>query len=131
MNDIIVDDFQKIISESLIRHKSILDLMTKSSESNSRVNRAIAKSVSRCGCINISAHKQRIPDNVSLADASNTLSYQIEGKLCDNCQEVLQKEIGSDIYYLAAICDALGLNLHDIIMDQYDKLKTLGKFTML
>lgn len=131
MKDIIIDDFQNLVAESLIRHKSILDTITKSSESNSRINRAVAKSVSRCGCISISAHKQRIPDDTPLSEASKMLSYQIEGKLCSNCQDVLKSEIGANIYYLAAICDALGLNLYDIILEQYDKIKTLGKYTML
>lgn len=131
MKDIIVDDFQNFVSDSLIRHKSILDIITKMNESSSRVNRAVAKSVSRCGCISISAHKQVIPKDTALEDASNMLSNQIEGKLCDNCKEVLRDEIGTNIYYLAAVCDALGLNLYDIILEQYDKIKTLGKFTML
>lgn len=131
MKDIKIDDFQNFVAESLIRHKSVLDIMTKSSESNTRINRAIAKSVSRCGCISISAHKQRIPEDASLEEASNMLSTQIEGKLCNNCQEVLREEIGANIYYLAALCDALGLNFYDIIVEQYDKIKTLGKYTLL
>ena len=131
MKDIIVDDFQSFVSDSLIRHKSILDIITKMNESSSRINRAVAKSVSRCGCINIYARKQRLPEDTALEDASNILSNQIEGELCDNCQEVLKNEIGTNIYYIAAVCDALGLNLYDIILEQYDKIKTLGKFTML
>jgi hypothetical protein len=131
MKDIIVDDFQNSVSESLIRHRSIVDIMTKLSESNSRVNRALAKSVTSCGCISIDAHKQKLPDDVSLGDVSNLLSYQIEGKLCDSCREVLEEEIGMNIYYLAALSNALGLNFFDVIIHKYDKLQTLGKFTML
>lgn len=131
MNDIIVDDFQNFVGETLIRHKSIIDIMTKLSESSSRVNRAVAKSVTRCGCVSITAHKQRIPDDASLEDATNLLNTQIEGIPCENCQEVLRREIGTNIYYIAALCDALDLNLYDIILEQYDKIKTLGKFTML
>jgi hypothetical protein len=131
MKDLIIDDFQDFVSESLIRHKSILDIITKSSESNSRINRAVAKSVSRCGCISISAHKQRIPDDTTLEEAPDVLSNQIEGQLCDSCQEVLKSEIGANLYYLAAICDALDLSLYDIISEQHDKIKTLGKYAML
>lgn len=131
MKDIIVDDFQNFVSETLIRHKSVLDIITKSSECNSRVNRAVAKSVSRCGCIKIIAEKQRIPDNASLDEIPDVLSTQIEGKLCKNCQEVLKEEIGGSIYYLAAICDAFDLNLYDIILEQYEKIKTLGRYSML
>lgn len=131
MNDIVIDDFQRFVAESLIRHKSILDLITKSSESSSRVNRAIVKSVSRCGCISISANRQQIPGDASLEEIPDLLSNQIDGELCPNCRDVIKEEIGSNIYYIAAICDALDLNLYDIILQQYDKIKTLGKFSML
>lgn len=131
MQNIVIDDFQKFVAESLIRHKSILDIITKSSESSSRVNRAIVKSVSRCGCISISAEKQRLPEDASLEELPELLSSQIEGELCSNCREVIKEEIGSNIYYIAAICDALDLNFYDIILEQYDKIKTLGKYTML
>ena len=55
MKDIIFDSFQNDVSESLLRHKSIIDVLTKYSESSSRVNRAVAKAVTNCGCIEINA----------------------------------------------------------------------------
>ena len=55
MKDIIFDSFQNDVSESLLRHKSILDVLTKYTESSSRVNRAVAKAVTNCGCIEINA----------------------------------------------------------------------------
>jgi hypothetical protein len=129
MNDIILDDFQNSVSESLIRHRSIIDIMTKFNESNARVSRALAKSVTSCGCISVSAHKQKLPDDASLENIFDLLSYQVEGDLCDNCKEILEDEIGTNLYYLAALCDSLEINLFDVIIKRYDKLKTLGKFT--
>lgn len=130
MNDIILDDFQNSVSESLIRHRSIIDIMTKFNESNARVSRALAKAVTSCGCVSVNAHKQKIPEDASLENISSLLSYQIDGELCDNCKEVLEEEIGTNLYYLAALCDSLGINLFDAIIKRYDKLQTLGKFTM-
>lgn len=129
MKDIILDDFQESVAESLIRHRSIIDIMTKFNESNARVSRALAKSVTACGCVSVSAHKQKLPDDASLDNISGLLSYQIEGELCDNCKEVLEDEIGTNVYYLAALCDSLGINLFDAIIKRYDKLQTLGKFS--
>lgn len=131
MKDMIVDDFQNAVSESLLRHKSIVDIITKLSESSSRINRAVAKSVTNCGCISIDAHKQEIPDGISLDEVSDLLKYQIEGTLCDNCREVLEEEIGTNLYYLASLCDALDLNLFDVLIKEYDKIRTLGKFSLL
>ena len=62
MKDIIFDSFQNDVSESLLRHKSILDIMTKYTESSSRINRAVAKAVTNCGCIEIIASKQPLPE---------------------------------------------------------------------
>lgn len=131
MKDIMVNDFQNSVEESLIRHKSIIDIMTKLGESSSRVNRALAKSVTNCGCISLSVQKQTIPNDASLDDISNIMRYQTEGKLCDNCVEVLEDEIGTNLYYLAALCNALDLSLFDVLIKEHNKVITLGKFSML
>lgn len=130
MKDIIIDDFQNTVAESLIRHKSIIDIMTKLSESNSRINRAVAKSVTNCGCIKISAKKQKLSAETSFKDAGTHLSYQVDGKLCKNCTDVLEQEIGMNLYYLAALCDAADMNMYDIFLKELDRMKTLGKFSM-
>ena len=54
-------DFQTAVEEYLIRHRSILDVLTKHQEATARVNRAVAKAVTECGCISITAERQRIP----------------------------------------------------------------------
>jgi hypothetical protein len=43
----------------------------------------------------------------------------------------LEQEIGTNLYYIAALCDALGLNLFDVMLEEYKKVETLGKFTLL
>lgn len=130
MKDIIFDNFQNDVNESLIRHKSILDIMTKYTESSARVNRAVAKSVTNCGCINISADKQATPsENDSLSDFSSSLENHLNGKLCDNCRDVIEREIGNNLFYLTSLCNSLDLNLYDILLKEQDKINTLGKFT--
>lgn len=128
MKDIIFDEFQNSVNDSLLRHKSILDLITKYSESNSRVNRAIAKAVTNCGCIKINASKQDIRDDDSLEKISEHLNTHINGELCDNCREIIEREIGNNIFYLTALCNDLGINLYDILIKENEKINTLGKF---
>lgn len=134
MKDVIFDDFQNIVSESLLRHKSIVDIMSKLQESEARVNRAIAKSITSCGCLEINARKHELPsgvaEDITLEDFNKCLNSHIKGELCDNCRDVLEKELGNNIFYIASICNALNLNLYDILLKEYDKLKTLGKFSM-
>ena len=75
MKDIIFDTFQNDVSTSLIRHKSILDVLTKYTESCSKVNRSVAKAITNCGCININASKQEFDNtDTSLDELSKSFS---------------------------------------------------------
>ncbi|BCS80635.1 hypothetical protein CaldiYA01_05950 [Caldicellulosiruptor diazotrophicus] len=130
MKDIFIDDFQYVVDDLLIRNKSILDSLTKFSESAARVNRSIIKSVTNCGCIRINAKKQEIPIDVSLKEAKKYLKTHVEGQLCENCRDLIEKEIGSTLFYLASICNTLDLNLYDIIIKEIERMKTLGEFNL-
>lgn len=129
MKDIIFDDFQNSVSESLLRHKSILDIMTKYSESSARVNRAVAKSVTNCGCIKISAKKQHLPEDNSMEEIAHCLNTHMEGKVCDNCREIIEREIGNNLFYLTSLCNDLDISLYDVLLKENDKINTLGRFT--
>lgn len=132
MKDIIFDNFQNAVDESLLRHKSILDIMTKLQESSGRINRAVAKSATNCGCIQIDAQKQKLPnanDNIDIHELSTILSPHIKGDLCDNCREVIEREIGNHIFYITSLCSTLDLNLYDILIREYDRINTLGKYS--
>jgi hypothetical protein len=131
MKDIIFDDFQNAVSESLLRHKSILDIITKFQESNARINRAIAKSVTNCGCIEVCAKKQRMSEDntLNIEFLKNCLNTHTKGSLCDNCRDVIQNEIGNNLFYLTSLCNILDLNLYDILLKEYDKINTLGKYS--
>ncbi|NFN95260.1 DUF1573 domain-containing protein [Clostridium botulinum] len=129
MKDIIFDDFQNSVNDSLLRHKSILDILTKYSESSSRVNRAVAKSVTNCGCININASKQNsLNEDKSVDDLSTYLESHLSGELCESCREIIEKEIGNNLFYLTSLCNNLDINLYDVLLKEHDKINTLGKF---
>ncbi|MGL5380180.1 DUF1573 domain-containing protein [Clostridium sp.] len=130
MKDIIFDNFQNDVSESLLRHKSILDIITKYGESSARINRAVAKAVTNCGCISISATKQSPPtEETSLEDFKANLANHLNGKLCDNCREIIEREIGNNLFYLTSLCNTLDISLYDVLITEDDKINTLGNFT--
>ena len=133
MKDCIFDNFQNSVDESLLRHRSILDIITKLQESGARVNRAVAKSVTNCGCIKVEAKKQYTPgstDDVDLDTLISSLDTHMKGNLCENCREVLEGELGNNLFYITSLCNLLDLNLYDILLKEYDKISTLGKYTM-
>lgn len=131
MKDLIFDSFQSVVDESLLRHKSILDIISKLQESESRINRAVIKSVTSCGCIKINADKQKIPSEInSIDDFTTELATHLNGSLCPNCKEIIDREIGNNIFYLTSLCNSLNLNLYDIFLKEYNAIDTLGKYRL-
>lgn len=131
--DIICCDLQNKISDILVRHRSILDIMTKLEESNSRINRAIAKSVTHCGCIDINATKQELPtsDKSTFSESKEYFKEHIGGSLCESCKEIIEKEIGNHMFYIGAVCNTLGINLNEAVSNELKKVDTLGVFSLL
>lgn len=125
---IMCDDFQDKVSQALIRHKSILDIITKLDEYNARINRAVVKSVTTCGCISIDASKQEYSNKKSLEELSSSLENHVEGELCDICREKIEEEIGAYAFYLAALCQTLNISLTDVLLQEYRNLDTLGVY---
>lgn len=131
MKDLICDEFQCVVGDLLIRHHSVLDVLSKLSEATCRVNRAIIKSVTDCGCVSIEAEKLQIPEHVeSLQELRNYLDNHLRGKLCPNCEEVVYTELGKLLFYTAALCNTLGINMYDVFIKEYKNASTLGVFNL-
>ena len=125
-----IDRFQFTANELLVRHKSILDIITKIQDSNARLSRGIIKAVTQCGCISIDADKQKLSPDLDFDEIKTTVSSHIEGKLCDNCKDLIERDIGRNLFYLASMCNTLDLNLYDIIIKEYEKITMLGKYNL-
>ena len=123
-------EFQELVSEVLIRHRSILDCLSKFQESTARVNRSIIKAVTDCGCIRVNANKQQYPLKDSLKDCGKLMDSHLKGKLCEHCREVVAEELGKHLFYLAAICDTLDFKLSDLIELERERISTLGHFLL-
>lgn len=125
----ILEDFQNQVSQVLVRHKSVLDVMTKLDEYNARINRAIAKSVTSCGCITVSANKQEF-GNVSLEDMYSKAKTHIGGQVCESCTDVIEEEMGGYLFYLASLGNTLGIDLDSVMNKEYNRIKTLGIYSL-
>ena len=129
MKDIIFDDFQNTVSESLLRHKSILDIMTKYTESSSKVNRAVAKAVTNCKCIDVATNDKASDSTDSIDEITTCLDTHINGEICDHCREIIETEMGNNLFYLTSLCNVLGISLYDVLLKENNKISTLGKYT--
>lgn len=130
MGSISLKQFQDQVSELLLRHRSILDVLSKYQQSNAATNRAIIKSITECGCIEVHATKQKFAPNLTLEQAKELLDTHLTGQLCDSCQDIIASEIGKNLFYLASLCNLLQLDLESIISKESDKCSTLGLFNL-
>ncbi len=122
--------FQDKVSKLHLRHRSILDSLSKNAESAININRAITKTVTACGCISVNASKQQLPADISLGDYQNIAATHLEGSLCENCREEIEEEIGSHLFYLTALCHLLNFELEDVLQKEYERLNALGLFRL-
>ncbi len=126
-----LSDFQSKVDEVLIRHRSILDILTKLQESSAKVNRAVAKSATYCGCIQIHTVKQDIPQDTTFSELKNFLGHHIEGELCDICHEKIEQELANNLFYLTTLCNLFNIDMAEMTNKHYEQLNTLGKYGLL
>jgi len=130
INDILMEDFQNVVSELLMRNRSVLDILTKIQTSAGRVNRSVVKAATHCGCVEIEGKKQVFPGEVSMKNLSGLMSTQLKGELCPECRQTIEKEVGGQLFYLAALCNTLGISLYDVVLSEKETLRTLGSYSL-
>ncbi len=128
-------EFQEAVAEYLIRHRSIVDIISKMQESAARVQRAVAKAVTVCGCLEIHAARQTVPDpapdNMSYAELKQYVQTHLGGSICDHCRDVLETELGQTFFYATALCETLNLKAADILAQEKQRLDTLGIYSLM
>jgi hypothetical protein len=130
MKDLLWDEFQEAVQEGLVRHRSILDVVSKFQDSGVRVSRAIYKAATNCGCIRINTQKPQVPPDISLQQLKTYMDDHVEGELCPHCREVLEDEIGRVLFYMAAMANLLDLNVYDVLIREHKKVSALGMYHM-
>ena len=119
LNDIMAEDFQIVVEEYVERNKNLLDTMSKYQTASSRLNRAVTKAATQCGCISLTGRKR-----------SGQAKTGVEGKLCKNCREAIEKEMGDVLFYHAAMCNALGLSIYDVMLKEKQTLFARGEYSL-
>jgi hypothetical protein len=128
MRDLLCDEFQASVSSHLIQNKSILDAITKLNESSLRVQRAVTRAVTQCGCIRIDASRQRIPEVASLEQLGKLLDSHVRGELCNDCRDNVETEVGNALCYIAAVCELVGVSMYDCLIGVDKRIRALGMF---
>lgn len=129
MKDLIYDEFQNAVEDVLIRHSTLLDIITKLQGSVSNTNRAAIKTITSCGCMTLNSAEDK-GDIESYDDLKTKTKLDLGGEVCPVCREKIEEEMGDLLFYLAALGNKLDINLYDVLLKEYNKITTLGKFTL-
>lgn len=130
MKEIPANEFQSKVADLLVRHKSVIDTLSKLQESTAKVNRSVCKAVTFCGCLSIHAEKQAYPPDASLKECKEFMNTHLAGELCEHCREIVEEKIGDNLFYLAALCSLLEMNMEQLFGKELERLKTLGYFRL-
>jgi len=131
-NNTELENFQTFITDILIRNKSILDQTTKLQDACTHLCRTISKAATSCGCITIDANKQQYTffEDTSLEEIKNLMHTHVNGELCENCQELLEKELGRTLFYLGAIANTFDISLSAVLEKEKRRTEMLGKYSL-
>ncbi|MBP1996455.1 DUF1573 domain-containing protein [Paenibacillus eucommiae] len=130
MDSLTLKQFQDQVSELLLRHRSLLDVLSKFQQSNAAVNRSVIKSITECGCIEVIAGKQAYHPEMTMQEAKDTLGTHVNGQLCENCREAVGTELGRNLFYMSALGNILDVDLEQVVEEESKKCSTLGFFNM-
>lgn len=125
-----LNQFQHQVSDLLLRHRSLLDVLSKFGQSSSSVNRSVTKAITDCGCIELNARKQQYSNELNLENAKATLESHLSGEMCEHCRDAIQAELGRQLFYMTALCNQLNIKLDEVIAKESDKCSTLGLFNL-
>ncbi|MBW5449203.1 DUF1573 domain-containing protein [Cohnella sp. CFH 77786] len=123
-------EFQRQVSELLLRHRSLLDVVTKFSQAGASVNRAVAKSITECGCIELNARNQGFSEDMAFDQALRQSKSHMDGELCETCRDAIRGEMGKNLFYLSALCNLLHIDMEDVVQKEAEKCSTLGFFNL-
>ncbi len=130
MKDVIYDEFQNKVDEVLIRHANLLDVLSKMGDACSKSNRAVIKSITNCGCVSLNVNKVELSDEMTYEALKEFKAEHLQGQPCPVCREKIEEELGRLEFYIAALCNSLDINLYDVLLKEYNKINTLGKFSL-
>ena len=122
------EDFQQKVSHLIVRNQNILDILTKCQNSCGKICRSTVKTATGCGCLRIVGEKSlSVFSHEDLAEKSNSGT---EGELCPECRDIIENEIGEMLFYIAGLCNALGLSIKDIMKKEIKNVEVLGKYSL-
>lgn len=132
LNNTITEEFQCTVRENDFFNKNILEQLAKLQEVSAKLNKTIIRACTHCGCIEINANNKlySYDDDINFDMIKLLDPHHISGDLCEDCKDLIEKNIGSCLYYLACISNSFDLNLNEVLLKEMNKINILGKFNI-
>jgi hypothetical protein len=123
-------ELQQVAAQMLLRNKSLLDALTKMQEAGAKTLRSVVKAATRCGCIELSGALQPINSNMTFEEIRGKLNFYKDGEICNECKFAVEKEMGAVLFYMASVCNALDLDMNEIIEKEIERNRLLGGYSL-
>lgn len=123
------DEFQQKVAALIVRNSNLLDILTKCQTACGKICRSSIKSATGCGCVKIAAEKSL----AAFADKNEFSPKKmsgVNGQLCGDCRSSVENEIGELLFYIASLCNALGLSMNEIMKHEIKNVESLGKYSL-
>ncbi|MFD3271664.1 DUF1573 domain-containing protein [Paenibacillus dendritiformis] len=121
---------QEQVADLVLRHRSLLDILSKYGQSDASVNRAVTKAITECGCLELHAKRQPYKAEMDVEEARQSLESHVHGHLCENCKDMVKHELGKHLFYMSALCNLLDISLDDVVKQESSRCDTLGIFNL-
>jgi len=123
------DEFQEKVAALIVRNSNLLDILTKCQTACGKICRSSIKSATGCGCVKITA-EQTLTALTEKNEFSPREMSGVNGYLCGDCRSSVEKEIGELLFYIASLCNALGLSMNEIMTREIKNVEYLGKYSL-
>ncbi len=120
MESDLLTEYRSRAAGVIARNKSVLDILSKQQCAGAKVVRSVIKAVTACGCIGINGCK----------NPPRTGTTQIEGELCEDCENIIMTEMGEMFFYFVSLCNALGIDVAEVVRRDMSRCDMLGPYSL-
>ena len=124
-------DLQDKAKRYLIINPAVMQILTELMRSGQQVQQSVTKAAFSCGCIKLAGKSSELPADSSWEELKAQPTADELNNVCADCKAMIKDRLGSLIFYAAALANAFGFSLDEIIEKENCRLDILGYFMLL
>jgi hypothetical protein len=124
-------DLQEKAERYLIINPAVMQILTELMRSSQQVQQSVVRAAFSCGCIQLDGKSPELDAECSWDDLKKRFTDDKLEAVCGDCRAMIKDRLGSVIFYVAALANAFGFSLDEIIEKENCRLDVLGYFMLL